>query len=127
MSAWSAACAQNAAAFLGRGNKGAGKTSYGPAVREADFNAFLPPFITAELKLALADFDRKIPGFLAEGTLIGVETRTSCPLRVLRGADGQSTSHPGLYPAGEGSGYSGGIVSSAVDGIKVADILCEVP
>jgi uncharacterized protein len=119
------ACVQNAAAFLGRGNKGSGRTSYGPAVREADFNAFLPPFILAELRLALADFDRRIPGFLAEGNLVGVETRTSCPLRILRGEDGQSTSHPGLYPAGEGSGYSGGIVSSAVDGIKIADILCE--
>lgn len=120
------ACVQNAAAFLGRGSKGAGACSYGPSVREADFNAFLPPFIRTELALALADFDRRIPGFLSEGTLIGVETRTSCPLRLLRGEDGQSTSHPGLYPAGEGSGYSGGIVSSAVDGIKIADRLCEL-
>jgi uncharacterized FAD-dependent dehydrogenase len=53
-----------------------------------------------------------------------VETRTSSPLRILRGEDRQSISHPGLYPAGEGSGYSGGIVSSAVDGIKTADALC---
>jgi len=55
--------------------------------------------------------------------LVGVETRTSSPLRILRGEDGQSLSHPGLYPAGEGAGYAGGIMSAALDGLRTAQRL----
>lgn len=98
--------------------------SYQPRVSAADFDSFLPGFLAAELRLALADFDRKIPGFTDEGTLIGVETRTSSPVRILRGEDFQSPGLRGLYPAGEGAGYAGGIVSSAVDGVRIADALC---
>ncbi|MEI8095612.1 MAG: FAD-dependent oxidoreductase [Spirochaetales bacterium] len=97
--------------------------SYAPRVVAADFRAVLPPFVASELALALADFDRKIPGFIDEGTLIGVETRTSSPVRILRGEDFQSPSLRGLYPAGEGAGYAGGIISSAVDGLRIADAL----
>lgn len=100
------------------------QTSYEPRVTPADFDQVLPPFLTAELRLALADFDRKIPGFVDQGVLIGVETRTSSPVRILRGDGLQSPSLRGLYPAGEGAGYAGGIVSSAVDGVRIADALC---
>lgn len=119
------ACAQSAQGFLGRGKKSVNASSYRPGTREADFHDILPSFISDELVAALADFDRKIPGFVSEGSLLGVETRTSSPLRILRGQDGQSLSHPGIYPVGEGSGYSGGIVSSAVDGIKAADRIAD--
>jgi uncharacterized FAD-dependent dehydrogenase len=99
-------------------------TSYRPGIVEADFDTILPGFLAAELRAALAEFDRKIPGFVDQGLLVGVETRTSSPLRILRGDDFQSPSSPGLYPAGEGAGYAGGIVSSAVDGVRIADALC---
>jgi uncharacterized FAD-dependent dehydrogenase len=61
-----------------------------------------------------------LPGFAKEGLMVGVETRTSAPLRILRGTDGQSVSHKGLYPAGEGAGYAGGIMSAALDGYHQA-------
>ena len=99
--------------------------SYQPGVIAADFDSILPPFLAAELRLALADFDRKVPGFVDQGTLIGVETRTSSPVRITRGEDFQSAGMAGLFPAGEGAGYAGGIVSSAVDGVRIADFLCE--
>jgi len=100
-------------------------TSYRPRTAAAGFDTFLPSFLAAELRLALADFDRKVPGFVDEGTLIGVETRTSSPVRIVRGEDLQSPSLKGLFPAGEGAGYAGGIVSSAVDGVRIADFLCS--
>jgi uncharacterized FAD-dependent dehydrogenase len=82
--------------------------------------------MAAELKLALKHFDKKMKGFIgSEGILIGVETRTSSPVRVLRNDDLQSVSLSKLYPAGEGSGYAGGIVSSAVDGVRVADAIIK--
>jgi uncharacterized FAD-dependent dehydrogenase len=117
--------AANARAFLERKVSGSlGDLSYEPRVTAADFDAILPAFVADELRLALADFDRKIPGFADQGTLIGVETRTSSPVRILRGDDFQSPGVKGLYPAGEGAGYAGGIVSSAVDGVRIADALC---
>ena len=77
-----------------------------------------------ELRLALVEFDRRIPGFIDHGTLIGVETRTSSPVRIVRGESLQSPDCAGIFPAGEGAGYAGGIVSSAVDGVRIADALC---
>jgi hypothetical protein len=65
-------------------------------------------------------------GFITgEATLVGVETRTSAPLRILRGENGQSLSHPGLYPTGEGAGYAGGIMSAALDGLKQAEQIAD--
>lgn len=66
-----------------------------------------------------------MPGFISpHAQLLGVETRTSCPIRVVRNADTfQSVSHEGLYPAGEGAGYAGGITSAAVDGVRIADAI----
>ena len=98
--------------------------SYRPGIVPGRAERYLPEWIVEELKLGLRSFDNKMKGFGGpEGILIGAETRTSSPVRVTRGADMQSTGLSGLYPAGEGSGYAGGIVSSAVDGIRVADVI----
>ena len=70
--------------------------------------------------------DRRLKGFADPSALLtGVESRFSSPVRILRGLDGESVSVKGLYPCGEGSGYSGGITSSAADGIKIAEIIFE--
>jgi uncharacterized FAD-dependent dehydrogenase len=88
----------------------------------ADLNTCLPEYVSAGIKEAVRVFDRKIPGFARrDAVLTGVETRTSSPLRILRGEGLESLSHPGLYPCGEGAGYAGGIMSSAIDGIRVAE------
>ena len=87
----------------------------------ADLRECLPKFIADTLKDGLMDFDRKIKGFSGEGAVLtGVEMRTSAPLRIKRDLEYESISHKGLYPAGEGAGYAGGIMSAAIDGIKVA-------
>ncbi len=113
--------AQNLLAFLGRG-QGPLNSSCRPGVREADLRQVLPPFVSAGLRLALPHFERRMRGFItAEATLVGVETRTSAPLRILRQADGQALQQPGLYPVGEGAGYAGGIMSAALDGLKAAE------
>lgn len=86
----------------------------------------LPDFITEYLKLGLLDFEKKMPGFaLGDGVLTGVEMRTSAPVRIERNEKLESTNVQGLYPAGEGAGYAGGIVSAAVDGIRCALALLE--
>lgn len=78
------------------------------------------------MKIGLAAFDRKINGFAApDAVLTAPETRTSSPVRILRGPDRQSILVDGLYPCGEGSGYAGGIMSSAVDGINTAGAVIE--
>ncbi len=101
------------------------ETSYRPGVRAARVRDYLPGWIADELALALKSFDRKMKGFIGdEGVIIGAETRSSSPVRVVRGANLQSVSLPFLYPAGEGAGHAGGIVSSAVDGIRAADAIC---
>jgi len=113
--------AQNLMAFLGRGGGPLASTAR-PGVTEADLTGVLPPFVTDALRRALPHFERRMRGFLTvEATLTGVETRTSAPLRILRGENGQSVSHPGLYPAGEGAGYAGGIMSAALDGLRIAE------
>ena len=91
----------------------------------ADLRAVLPPRIREPLNEALRWFDRaRMRGYLTdEAVLVGVESRSSAPVRVPRGADLQSPSHPGLYPCGEGAGYAGGIVSAALDGMRVAEAI----
>jgi uncharacterized FAD-dependent dehydrogenase len=84
----------------------------------------LPPFVIEALREALPVFGRQVPGYdHPDAVMTGVETRTSSPIRIRRGADFQSINTTGLYPAGEGAGYAGGILSAAVDGIKVAEAL----
>ncbi len=115
--------AQNLLAFLGRPG-GAVRASCRPGIREAALEEILPPFVSQGLRQALPMFDRRMRGFVtSEATLIGVETRTSAPLRILRNENGQSLSHPGLYPAGEGAGYAGGIMSAALDGLRIAEMI----
>ncbi len=86
----------------------------------ADLRECLPTFVTDTLRDGLLDFERRMPGFGTGGVLTGVETRTSAPVRIVRGDTLQSTNTQGLYPAGEGAGYAGGIVSAALDGMRVA-------
>jgi uncharacterized FAD-dependent dehydrogenase len=114
--------AQRLTDFLDERDTGlVGSTSFLPGVRAVPLKDVLPRFVGDSLKEGLWQFDRKMPGFVtAEAHLIGVETRTSSPVRILRGADGRSVTVSGLYPCGEGAGYAGGIVSSALDGIRTA-------
>ena len=82
----------------------------------------MPDYAIAAIREALPAFDRQIRGFaMPDAVLTGVETRTSSPLRITRGKDCQSVNVNGLYPAGEGAGYAGGILSAGVDGIRVAE------
>ncbi len=115
---------QRVADFLaGRASTRLGEVvpSYTPGVKPADLSRCLPDYVVAALREALPVFARQIPGYdLADALMTGVETRTSSPLRIRRGEDFQSINTPGLYPAGEGAGYAGGIYSAAIDGIKVA-------
>ena len=97
------------------------RCSYRPGVNAADLRKLFPVWIREPLQRALLAFDKKIPGFISEGILIGVETRTSCPLRIVRNPKTfYAQGIEGLIPIGEGSGYAGGIMSSAVDGISSA-------
>jgi uncharacterized protein len=99
-------------------------SSYRPRVVPGDVRAALPAYAADALEKALFKFQRTMPGFLGhDAELVGVETRTSSPVRIVRDAGLVSPSHPGLYPAGEGAGYAGGIVSAAVDGIRIADAI----
>jgi len=96
--------------------------SYKPGVLPGDLAPALPGFAIEAIREALPVFGRKIRGFdMADAVLTGVETRTSCPLRLTRGDDFQSLNVAGLYPGGEGAGYAGGILSAGVDGIRVAE------
>ena len=96
--------------------------SYQPGVRMTDLSACVPPYVIEALREAIPAFDKQIKGFaMADAVLTGVETRTSSPIRIKRGTDCQSINTRGLYPAGEGAGYAGGILSAGVDGIKVAE------
>ncbi len=118
--------AQNLLAFLKGGGGQKLHSSCRPGVREADLGDVLPGFVSQALRRALPHFDRRMRGFIsAEAVLVAAETRTSAPLRILRGSDGQSLSHPGLYPAGEGAGYAGGIMSAALDGLRSAQAIVE--
>ncbi len=101
---------------------GAVTPSYKPGVRLGDLGGALPEYAIAALCEALPAFDRTIQGFaMHDALLTGVETRTSSPLRIRRNDDYQSINTGGLFPAGEGAGYAGGILSAAVDGIRVAE------
>lgn len=96
--------------------------SYKPGVTPCDLREVLPAFALDAMREALPKFGRQIAGFdMAEAVMTGVETRTSSPVRLRRGADGQSINTQGLYPAGEGAGYAGGILSAAIDGIRTAE------
>jgi uncharacterized FAD-dependent dehydrogenase len=100
--------------------------SYKPGVLLGDLRAALPDYAISALREALPAFARKLKGFdMPDAVLTGVETRTSSPLKMPRGEDFQSSNTRGLYPAGEGASYAGGILSAGVDGIKVAEALAR--
>lgn len=105
---------------------GAVMPSYKPGIKLGDLAHSLPPYAIEAIREALPAFGRKIKGFdMADAVLTGVETRTSSPLKIPRGEDLQSTNVRGLYPAGEGASYAGGILSAGVDGIKVAEAVAR--
>lgn len=98
------------------------KPSYKPGVHLCDLSKSLPDYAIAAIREAIPAFDQQIEGFaMHDAVLTGVETRTSSPICIKRGTDYQSLNTKGLYPAGEGAGYAGGILSAGVDGIKVAE------
>lgn len=100
------------------------KPTVKPSYAFADLCEIFPSFVTESLKQGILEFDKKIKGFADESSVITApETRSSSPVRILRGEDLQSVNVGGLYPAGEGAGYAGGIMSAAVDGIRVAEII----
>jgi uncharacterized FAD-dependent dehydrogenase len=101
---------------------GAVLPSYKPGVHLSDLATSLPGYAIEAIREALPAFEKQIAGFaMHDAVLTGVETRTSSPLRITRGRDYQSLNVKGLYPAGEGAGYAGGIMSAGVDGIEVAE------
>ena len=115
---------QTVGRFL-RGQPGADwgtvEPTYAIGVRPSDLTAVLPSFVVEQMMAGLRIFGRRIGGYdAADAVLTAPETRTSSPVRILRGDDRQSVSADGIYPCGEGSGYAGGIMSSAVDGIRTA-------
>lgn len=116
--------AQRVADFVaGRASRDLPRTSYIPGLAPSRLDRWMPPFIADALRAGLATFDRRMRGFVTNEALVaGVESRTSTPVRIPR--DAQSLQHPevaGLFPAGEGAGYAGGIVSAALDGERIAD------
>ena len=103
---------------------GSVQPSYTPGVHLCDLSSALPEYAITAIREAIPAFDKKIKGFaMADAVLTGVETRTSSPIRIKRNEHYQSLNTKGLYPAGEGAGYAGGILSAAVDGIKIAEAL----
>ncbi|MDC7689313.1 NAD(P)/FAD-dependent oxidoreductase [Vogesella indigofera] len=100
--------------------------SYKPGVKMSDLASILPPYAVEAMREALPAFDRQIRGYaMHDAVLTGLETRTSSPLRITRGDDLQSLNVRGLYPAGEGAGYAGGILSAGVDGIRIAEAVAK--
>jgi uncharacterized FAD-dependent dehydrogenase len=118
--------AQRLGDFLaGRASGSLPRTSYHPGVAPARLEEVFPPFVIEALRAGLAALTRRLPGFLhPEAVLVATETRTSAPVRMPRDpVTLQSLSVQGVYPAGEGAGYAGGIVSAALDGARVAEAI----
>lgn len=100
--------------------------SYKPGVHLTDLAQSLPAYAIEAIREALPEFEKQIKGFsMRDAVLTGIETRTSSPLRITRGPNFQSLNVKGLFPAGEGAGYAGGILSAGVDGIKVAEAVAQ--
>ena len=125
-----AAPAENIASFLA----GAGtlrvtsvQPTYPRGVSACSLGTLLPEELSESLRAGLSVFARRLPGYTApEAVLTGLETRTSSPVRLARGGDGQSTEVPGVWPCGEGAGYAGGIMSAAVDGLRAAEHIARM-
>ena len=121
--------AQRLGDFLaGRPSTGAGSVipSYSPGVTWVDLGDALPDYAVAAIREAIPAFDRTLKGFaMNDAVFTAVETRTSSPIRIARNGNFESVNTPGLYPAGEGAGFAGGIISAAVDGMKVAEAVAR--
>ena len=119
--------AQTVGDFLkGQSSKqlGSVEPSFQPGIKLTDLADALPDFCIDAIREAIPVFNRKVKGFaLADALLTGVETRTSAPICIKRDKDYQSVNTRGLFPAGEGAGYAGGIMSAAIDGIKIAEAM----
>ena len=120
--------AQRVADFVaGRESASLPATSYIPGIVPSRLDRWMPAFIAERLRAGLLTFDRRMRGFVTnEAVVVGVESRTSTPVRIPR--DPVSLMHPevqGLFPAGEGAGYAGGIISAALDGERIADAVAE--
>ena len=114
--------AQTVGAFLkDRKDEVLPATTFRPAIRAANLRGFFPAWIEAPLVRGLESFDRKLPGYIARGLMLAPETRTSSPLQVVRSTDRSAEGFPGLYLLGEGAGWAGGIVSSAVDALRCVE------
>ena len=114
--------------LAGRPSTGPGSVipSYTPGVTWTDLGQLLPDYASAAIREALPEFDKTLKGFaMHDAVLTGVETRTSAPIRIARNEDFESVNTQGLYPAGEGAGYAGGIISAAVDGMKTAEAVAQ--
>ncbi len=119
--------AQTVAAYLaGKKDEELPPSSFQRKLVPCDLYGLFTKKVNAALKAGLKNFDKKIPGFIEQGLMIGPESRTSSPLRISRNPETlESTNTKGLFPLAEGAGYSGGIVSSAADGLKLADLVAH--
>lgn len=117
--------AQRLEDFLaGRDSKGTLQSTYKPGVSNARLDQILPEALVTSLQSAISDYNQKMRGFVSKEAIVaGVESKTSAPVTILRDESLQSVSHPGIYPTGEGAGFAGGIVSAALDGVRVAQAL----
>lgn len=107
-------------------SQGTLKSTYEPGITPSRLDKILPDFIVHSLKGAVTDYDKKMRGFIhPEAMIVGVETKTSSPVVMTRDKTFQSVSHPGFFPAGEGAGFAGGIVSAALDGLRVGRAVLE--
>ena len=108
------------------GSLGQVTPSYTPGVTPCDIRDCLPGFVSETLRIAIPELEKKLHGFaMHDAVMTAIESRSSCPLRIERDDSLQSISTGGLYPGGEGAGYAGGIISAAVDGIKIAEAICS--
>jgi hypothetical protein len=106
--------------IAGRQSRGELKSTYRPGVTAARLDQILPDFIANALKGALSEYNNRMRGFISPHALVvGVESKTSSPVAITRDDRLASISHPGLFPAGEGAGFAGGIVSAALDGVRI--------
>jgi uncharacterized FAD-dependent dehydrogenase len=120
--------AQRVSDFVaGRASKSLPRTSYVPGITPSRLDQWMPEVISQRLRSGIATFGRKMRGFVTdEAIVVGVESRTSTPVRIPR--DGETLMHTqieGLFPAGEGAGYAGGIISAALDGERIADAVAR--
>ena len=112
--------------LAGRDSKGEIKSTYKPGVTNARLDKIIPDFIVDALRVGVKEYDKKMRGFIcAESAVVGIESKTSSPISMMRGKDLQSLSHPGIFPSGEGAGFAGGIVSASLDGVKTGRAILE--